>query len=125
MNSNIVNPNIINPLVPEEPMDVDISDLRTIFDPACNNFAGSAGDCERAKLRIESIYTRCLAAGRSKIECQKAKITEAERIANEQLTKESKRKYFIKHEETIRAKKDFSKCKENAKGKGCGHKFQK
>ena len=83
-----------NPIVsfPKEPMDVPLSDLTSIFDPACAHFAGSPGDCERAKLRLESIFIRCLAEQRTRGECEQTKISEGKRIAQEQLSKEVNRK---------------------------------
>ena len=86
------------------------SDLTEVFDPACASFAGSPGDCERAKLRMESVYVRCLAEGRTNKECTFAKATEAKSIAQDQLRRELKREKEHKAHDMAVAKKALADC---------------
>jgi hypothetical protein len=113
------NPNVLshpstNSIVPEEPMDIP-NVLFNVFDPSCIHFSGSPGECERSKLQLESIYTRCLAEGRTAVECDTVKATEAHRMAIEQSTKGTQRDSRIKSIETSKAKEELAKCLENVK----------
>jgi hypothetical protein len=120
------NPNVLshpstNSIVPEEPMDIP-NVLFNVFDPSCIHFSGSPGECERSKLQLESIYTRCLAERRTAVECDTVKATEAHRMAIEQSTKGTQRDSRIKSIETSKAKEELAKCLENVKQQNMQHK---
>jgi hypothetical protein len=86
-----------------------------LFDGECSSFAGSPGDCERAKLRLLAIEHMCLAKGNSEADCERAKSLEAQKIHKEQLAKESERKSTLaalKAQQEAYTKERIARCKE-------------
>jgi hypothetical protein len=95
--------------------DVQYPDLSVVFDPACSNFAGPPGACERAKLRLEAIYIRCLSEGRTPVECDNSKHAEAEAIAHEQELKKLERERLKKMKDDSVFAHELSECIERVK----------
>ena len=95
--------------------DIQYPDLSVVFDPACSKFAGTPGACERAKLRLEAIYIRCLSEGRTSAECDKSKQAEAEAIAHEQQLKKIEKEKLKNMNDDAAFAHDLSECIERVK----------